>query len=79
MRITKKLNKEFDLALCMGDVLFEKHKRMSADIQRQATHYIHNRKEINTVTLIGKNGTRRRLQVVNVYVSDQGTFIEVIL
>ncbi len=77
MRITKNIKKRLHTELCLNDVLFEQHRRLSDDIQRQAKRYIHDRKKVNVVLAIRKDGTRERLKILNVHVTYQGAVIEV--
>lgn len=77
MRITEKVKKQLHTALSMDDVLFEQHRRLSADIQRQAEKYIRNRKRLILVMGRRKDGTHMRLEVVHVSVSDDGTSVVV--
>lgn len=77
MRITKSVKKQLHTVLCLDDVLFEQHRRLSEDIQRQTKRYLHDRKRVNKVISVGKDGTRHVLPISNVYVTDEGTIIEV--
>lgn len=75
MRITKKLKARLHNALCMDDVLYETHRRLSGEIQRQANFYIRRRKTINQVVGRAKDGTYRKLQIITVDVLNSGTHI----
>ena len=75
MRITAKLKARLHDAMCLDDVLYEQHRRLSADIQRQAKRYIRDRKTINQVVGRAKDGTYWKLDVLDVDVRDSGTRI----
>lgn len=72
IRLTKSRLKALSAAVSMDDVLYEKHRRVSEDIQQQAERYLHAPKRIISVTL--RQGDRHyRLRVVSYSITSDGT------
>lgn len=75
MRITRKMHKALHTALCLDDVLYEKHLRNMEELYRESERLIRNRKKINQVIAKNRDGGFTRLNVLDIKISDSGTTI----
>lgn len=75
IRLTKKVLKRLNNEASIDDVIYEIYRRAMEDIQRQAKRYLHDRKSVNMVIQKRKDGTMRRLNVIEVKVTDFGSTV----
>ena len=76
MRLTKKRLSELNLALSLDDILYEKFKRLDADLHRKADSLIRNRKRLWRVIKRGKKYDEC-LQVIDVQEGPDGMLVVV--
>lgn len=75
VRLTKKRKQALHIALSLDDVLYERHRRYSEELRRDAERYIKNPRRVLQVIQRTKDGTLVMLQMLDVQVCPEGTQI----
>lgn len=76
MRLTKQRLRRLDLALSMDDVLYEKFRRLQAELRREQEKLQRMRRVIR-VDQVVEPGVLRALQIETIHTTHDGTWVVV--
>jgi len=76
IRLTENRLRRLDLAITMEDVLYEKFRRLDADLRRREMAF-QKRREIIRIYEVGKNGIRINKQIVSYFRTPEGLIVGV--